>query len=186
VLAVLVILPAVESGASPSTRNPAAFLGKSDQLGTIEAGKLADLVLLDADPLQNIANTKKISRVMLDGRFVDTGFHPGYRVPFARPGPYEGAGQGFFAAPALAGISPRWSAPNQPVQLEVEGRNFTYASEILFEDRPLTTTYLSPTRLGATVPATWVPTEGTFFVKVRNPRAGGGVSNAYGLVVLSK
>ncbi len=63
----------VDAGLSPmqallaATRNPADFLNQSNQLGTLEVGKLADLVILNADPLQEIANAKKISRVMLDG-----------------------------------------------------------------------------------------------------------------------
>jgi imidazolonepropionase-like amidohydrolase len=54
-----------------ATRNPALFLGGLDSLGTIEPGKLADLVLLDADPLENIANTRAISVVVVNGRFLD-------------------------------------------------------------------------------------------------------------------
>ena len=54
-----------------ATRNPAEFFGLLDKLGTIEKGKLADLVLLDANPLQDIANTEKISAVVVNGRLVD-------------------------------------------------------------------------------------------------------------------
>jgi len=39
-------------------------------LGTVERGKIADLVLLDADPLENIHNTRKIVSVILNGRVV--------------------------------------------------------------------------------------------------------------------
>ena len=39
-----------------------------DSLGTIETGKLADLVLLDANPLTDIANTRRIRAVVADGR----------------------------------------------------------------------------------------------------------------------
>ena len=54
-----------------ATLNPARFLGRTADLGTVEQGKLADLVLLDADPLADIANTQKIRGVILAGRYFD-------------------------------------------------------------------------------------------------------------------
>ncbi len=52
-----------------ATINPARFLGKQADLGTIQTGKIADLVLLDANPLDDIRNTQKINSVMLAGKF---------------------------------------------------------------------------------------------------------------------
>jgi imidazolonepropionase-like amidohydrolase len=52
-----------------ATLNPAKFLGLEDQLGTIERGKLADLLLLDANPLDDIGNTQKIAGVVANGRY---------------------------------------------------------------------------------------------------------------------
>jgi imidazolonepropionase-like amidohydrolase len=52
-----------------ATRNPAEFFGTLDKTGTIERGKRADLVLLEADPLANIANTERRAGVMLKGRW---------------------------------------------------------------------------------------------------------------------
>ena len=54
-----------------ATLNGAKFLGKEDQLGSIEEGKLADLVLLDADPIADINNAKKIHAVIKNGRLID-------------------------------------------------------------------------------------------------------------------
>ncbi|HEY7768604.1 amidohydrolase family protein [Longimicrobium sp.] len=54
-----------------ATYNPAAYLGALDSLGTIRPGRLADLVLLDADPLSDIRNTRRIHTVIANGRVVD-------------------------------------------------------------------------------------------------------------------
>jgi len=54
-----------------ATINPARFLGMEKDLGTIEKGKIANLVLLDADPLADIHNTTKISKVFLAGKEFD-------------------------------------------------------------------------------------------------------------------
>jgi imidazolonepropionase-like amidohydrolase len=54
-----------------ATTNPARFLGLEKDFGTIGKGKLADLVLLDADPLTDIHNTAKISEVFLAGKEFD-------------------------------------------------------------------------------------------------------------------
>jgi imidazolonepropionase-like amidohydrolase len=53
-----------------ATRYPAEFFGMQESLGTIEEGKIADLVLLDADPLKDISNTQKINAVVIGGRFL--------------------------------------------------------------------------------------------------------------------
>jgi hypothetical protein len=54
-----------------ATYNPAAYLGALDSLGTIRPGRLADLVLLEADPLSDIRNTRRIHTVIANGRVVD-------------------------------------------------------------------------------------------------------------------
>jgi imidazolonepropionase-like amidohydrolase len=67
----------VGSGLTPAealraaTLAPARYLGKTDTLGTVAKGKLADLVLLDANPLADIHNTLKIRSVMVGGRYLD-------------------------------------------------------------------------------------------------------------------
>ena len=53
---------------STATINPATYLALDKDLGSIEVGKLADLVILDANPLDDIRNSEKISYVVLNGR----------------------------------------------------------------------------------------------------------------------
>lgn len=65
----------VKSGFTPAealetaTSNPALFLDQLDKYGVVEKGYIADLVLLDADPLEEIANTRKIAGVVLGGKY---------------------------------------------------------------------------------------------------------------------
>jgi Amidohydrolase family len=66
----------VESGFTPlealrtATVNPARFLGLSSSTGTIAVGKAADLVVLDANPLDDISNTRRISAVLVHGKLL--------------------------------------------------------------------------------------------------------------------
>jgi imidazolonepropionase-like amidohydrolase len=66
----------VQAGLTPmealqtATINPAKYLGLSGSLGTIEKGKIADLVLLEANPLEDIANTQRINAVIVNGRYL--------------------------------------------------------------------------------------------------------------------
>ena len=67
----------VEAGLSPmdaivaATRNGGQALRKRDEIGTIEPGRRADMVLLAANPLEDVRNLRQIDRVMLDGEWVD-------------------------------------------------------------------------------------------------------------------
>jgi imidazolonepropionase-like amidohydrolase len=54
-----------------ATLNPARFMGRDKELGTVEKGRLADLVLLDANPLEDIHNTTKIRAVFAKGGLYD-------------------------------------------------------------------------------------------------------------------
>lgn len=67
----------VEAGLTPmqalqaATINPARSMDMANQVGTIEQGKRADLVLLDADPLMKITNTRKIHAVVIGGKLIE-------------------------------------------------------------------------------------------------------------------
>jgi imidazolonepropionase-like amidohydrolase len=67
----------VEAGFTPmeslqtATSGPAIFLGMESSYGSVEAGKIADLVLLAANPLEDIHNTRKITVVIANGHLYD-------------------------------------------------------------------------------------------------------------------
>ncbi len=72
----------VDAGLTPmqviltTTRYPAEIYKVDKNLGTVEAGKLADLLVVEADPLQDIRNLSRIRSVILDGKVVPTKFQP--------------------------------------------------------------------------------------------------------------
>ncbi|MCG9970527.1 amidohydrolase family protein [Gramella sp. YB25] len=67
----------VKGGLSPvealrtATINPARYLKRENEIGTIESGKIADLILLNANPLQDISNTQNIEAVMFQGHLLN-------------------------------------------------------------------------------------------------------------------
>jgi imidazolonepropionase-like amidohydrolase len=83
----------VELGMTPSqaivsaTRNGAIAARGLKDFGTIETGKLADLLIVSADPLADITNLRKVAAVLKDGRVVDREQLPATRVLSAAPAP---------------------------------------------------------------------------------------------------
>jgi hypothetical protein len=67
----------VEAGLTPlealrtATLNPAQYFGKTNEFGTVAPGMVADLVLIDGDPLADIRNARRISAVVANGRYLD-------------------------------------------------------------------------------------------------------------------
>jgi imidazolonepropionase-like amidohydrolase len=54
-----------------ATLNPALFLGRIADFGAVKVGKIADLVLLEANPLEDIRNAERVAGVVTDGRYLD-------------------------------------------------------------------------------------------------------------------
>ncbi len=189
----------VEAGLTPmetimaATRNPAEGYRVLERVGTIEAGKLANLMILNADPLQDIRNVQKIEWVIKDGKLIDRTYHRWFTDSF------EGSG---VEAPewvealkratlegirAIAGLTdPTW-AFGQPcpgiesifpimvteggpsLTLTIKGVNFTKKSVVYFGGRPIPAQLVSETELRATIGERSIARAGIFPITVRNP-----------------
>lgn len=182
----------VEAGLTPmqaiqtATQNNAEFLQESG-LGTIEPGKLADLIIVRENPLANIKNTKTVEVVIQDGEVIDTRYHDNFVNPEPRP-PRDFTFP--HPKPFLRAIYPMSSRElNKDVKLTLEGTNLADESVVEFEGVEVPTapvkTSLVPhtafdpryTQLTATVPGRLLNRMGTYRVVVKNPRPHGGISN---------
>ena len=65
-----------------ATKWPAEAMRLQDRIGTIESGKLADMLVVSADPLQDIRNLQKIDTLIFNGQVVDRSYHPWISDPF--------------------------------------------------------------------------------------------------------
>jgi Amidohydrolase family len=78
----------VEAGITPmqiiqgATKWSAEMIDKQNELGSVEAGKLADVIVVNQDPLQNIDNLRDLNTVIFDGKVVELGYHPWYTAAF--------------------------------------------------------------------------------------------------------
>jgi imidazolonepropionase-like amidohydrolase len=81
----------VEAGLTPlqaiqtATLNVAQAWRKDKDYGSVEKGKVADLVIVRGDPLQNISDTQNVEMVFMEGKAMDTSYHPDYKNPIPRP-----------------------------------------------------------------------------------------------------
>jgi hypothetical protein len=168
-----------------ATKVGAEYLGKENELGTVEAGKIADVVIVNGDPLKDIRHTRLIDTVFKDGKIVDTSYHPWFTDLMPRP-----VGQEFYGypTPALERISPIvGSEADAECVLTLKGKGFYPTSVVNFGTIPVPTRYVSPMELVARVPGQLLR-PGTVSVSVVNlkpyqVRHRGGISNPVSFIV---
>jgi hypothetical protein len=180
----------VDAGLTPlqairtATAHSAELLGLERRLGTVEKGKLADLVLLDANPLQEIANTKRIFRVIKDGRIVDTTYHADYTIPIRRPGPESK--HLYHPTPVVRDVLPPVAVEGAVVTLRIVGGGFTPASVVKVDGRAIETRWVNAAELTAALTAQQTANAGTLRVTVETPAPGGGLSAPVEFIVTFK
>lgn len=185
----------VDAGLTPmqiiqgTTKWPAEMIGKQNVLGTIEAGKLADLIILGRNPLQDAANMRAVETVIQDGRIVERGYHANYTDPFVNLGepsvdalPWvvamkrvnraggELADPAYSPQPAIESIVPLIVTQTAgTASVTVKGLNFVRRSTVFFNDRPVASRVVSPTEIQVALDAQALRAVGKFDIVVRNP-----------------
>ncbi len=150
-----------------ATKIGAEYLGAERDLGTIEPGKLADVIIVDGDPLKNIRDTRNIVAVIKDGEVLDLSYHVDFTNPIPRPHSQEFYG---YPVPTLNTITPRIGAEGDsdtPVLLR--GTNFFPLSVVCFAGEPIPSQFVDQTELHATIPG-YLLRVGTMRISVTNPK----------------
>jgi hypothetical protein len=161
-----------------ATTNPAALMRMSDRLGTLEPGKVGDVVILDGNPLQDIRNTRKIWRVISRGQVLDGEYHADFKNPLPMNSQEESAH--YFPSPRIHAVSPEMLTEGAPeALLKVEGTGLIPYSFVCWNGQKLKTTFISQKQLQAQVPADLLRS-GTWAVTVENPDFGWGTTYAQG------
>ncbi|MBI4483286.1 MAG: amidohydrolase family protein [Acidobacteria bacterium] len=156
------------------TSRPAEVYRISRQVGTLEPGKTANLIILRRNPLEQIRNTREIETVILEGKVVDTAYHEDYSNPIPKNTP-EDTGH-IFPSPSLKSIAPFAATEGDTsATLVVRGTGFIPYSVIRLGGVPLKTQYVSRFELEAELPSDRLDAPGTFPVTVVNPRPVGTV-----------
>ena len=171
-----------DAGLSPvisiqsASLNVAKAWGKDKDYGSVEKGKVADLVIVRGDVMQDISATQNIEKVFIDGKAVDTSFHPNYRNPIPRP-------MSDRYLTNLTQVSPAGLTEGAAGSVKLAGANFRPSHQVLINGKKVASKFVSGRELEIQVPAL---AAGTHKISVIDPGVAASESNAVYLVVSFK
>ena len=178
----------VDAGATPmqalmsATKWPAEMIYKDKELGSIQPGRLADLVVVQGDPLKDITAARNILLVIKDGEVIDTAFDPKFENPIPRS--VNEARRGPDLGPEISSVTPKIAREgDQNLTVEIEGKKFRPQSVVRFDTTNLKTQFVGDSRLTAVIDSSSLKKVGTYAVTVVNPGSGGGTSNSLYFIV---
>jgi hypothetical protein len=157
-----------------STQWAAEIIGLDKQLGTVEVSKLADLVILRSNPLDDIRSSREIDTVIQNGEIVDTAFHSDYSFPFLMFGPESK--HLYNPVPVLSDVTPPMVQQGNDITLRVSGRRFVTSSVVKIDGAAASTTWVSPTELSVRLTRAQSARVGTVLIHVETPLPGGGTT----------
>jgi Amidohydrolase family len=157
----------VEAGVPPikaiqaATLNVARTFKKDKDYGSVELGKVADLSIVDGDPLQDIWMTQNVKMVVMDGKVIDIGFHK-YKNPIPSFYSYQ-------SLPLDLQISPLFLIEGSgPTTLRVRGQGGMWPfHKVMLNGQSLPTSFNSKDELQAIIPPEAIPTAGTYIVTLK-------------------
>ena len=152
-----------------ATKNIAEMTRKTADLGTLEAGKYADLLILDGNPLEDISNTQKIAQVMKGGKIIDRRYSSDFRNPLPTTEVTDDVSHNS-PTPTITEIEPPVALEGDPEKvIQIKGRRFMLGSTAYLNRVSVKTVFKSPGILEVTVPKELLLQTGTFPVQVVNP-----------------
>ena len=157
----------VEAGVPPMTAIQAATLNvaktfkKDKDYGSVEPGKVADLSIVEGDPLQDIWMTQNVKMVIMDGKVINHGFTK-YRNPIA-------SFYSFQSLPLDLEIAPLFLTEGSgPTTLRVRGQGGMWPfHRVMLNGQPLPTSFVSKDELKAIIPPEAIPSAGTYIVTLK-------------------
>jgi len=157
----------VEAGVPPmkaiqaATLNVARTFRKDKDYGSVEPGKVADLSIVEGDPLQDIWMTQNVKMVVMDGKLIDIAFHK-YKNPIPSFYSYQ-------SLPLDLEISPLFLIEGSgPTVLRVRGQGGMWPfHRVMLNGQPLPTSFNSKDELQAIIPPEAIPTAGTYIVTLK-------------------
>ncbi|HEX9443154.1 MAG TPA: amidohydrolase family protein, partial [Candidatus Binatia bacterium] len=184
----------VEAGLTPmeailaATKNPAEEIRRENDLGVIKPGSLADILVVEGNPLEDISRTRNVKMVFKDGKDLKLG----YSKDFKNPLPLL---DGDRPQPEIDSISPASVVQGKgPVTVAIEGGNFMSTSVATLNGRPLPTeveigrrpypqNFDRGRKLTAVVDAKLIEKAGTYEIRVVEPGPGGTASAPQSFIV---
>jgi imidazolonepropionase-like amidohydrolase len=156
----------VEAGLTPvqaiqaGTINVAKAFRKDKDFGTVEPGKVADIIAVEGDPLKDMWAVQNVKVVVLNGEVVDSDFHADYKNPIPNIRPWR-------ATPRDIEISPRSIAQGSTATIKVSARRgFDRFHKVTLNGKELETRFVSAGEIEATVPQQAIKEAGTYTVVV--------------------